>query len=468
MHARLQSTCEGCWCRNRPDSLGNCYGILLFATDLAIMATSTDLKLVAVITALQKLTLEQTKNLALQLGVELRVLIDIEREYSGNSRKAHYLQAWLDGDVEASWEKIVAGLRQIGMNVVAANVTSQYLRRPQAPVTHGPFSGPTPSPVPICVSTMEDSAIVPNPQPVEACVSVTGDSTSAPIPQASQGLTPQLGSMQSTASIESSRHEQFSLVVCSTDSSVVDGDRVTRVKATIENLEVKFTSVMSKTRSAMCKKESQDADFTDDFRDALLLLPVAKKAIHVKFFRDSEDEILDAKNVRKLFAILYRYSDYRNYEILLQIVNRFCEAPLKSNMQEYCTMLEKFELATSVDVYLIAISATRELSLAFSKMVVKIDKPASACSLHEIRKLKEALAEKASLGSHSIYLADTGLGSVVSMLQFPTSAVGWVLAAMTPEFLHTHHLIEVTVDGECLITLQDDQEYLVRDLYTCC
>ena len=435
---------------------------------VAIMATSTDLKLVAVVTALQTLTLEQTKNLALLLGVELCVLIDIEREYSGNSRKAHYIQAWLDGDVEASWEKIVAGLRQIGMNVVAANVTSQYLLRPQAPVTDGPFSGPTPSPVPIRVSTMEDSAIVPNPQPVEACVSVTGDSTPAPIPQASQGLTPQPGSMQSTALTESSRHEQFSLVVCTTDSSVVDGDRVTRVKATIEKLEVKFTSVMLKTRSAMCKKESQDADFTDDFRDTLLLLPVAKKAIHVKFFRDSEDEILDAKNVRKLFGILYRYCDYRNYEILLQIVNRFCEDPLKSNMQDYCAMLEKFELATSVDVYLIAISAGSELSLAFSKMVVKIDKPASACSLHEIRKFNEALAEKASLAPYSVYLQAIDPGSVVVVVQFPPSALGWVLAAMTPEFLHAHHLIEVIVDGECLITLQDDQEYLVRDLYTCC
>ena len=41
---------------------------------------------------------------------------------------------------------------------------------------------------------------------------------------------------------------------------------------------------MSDTRSSMSDRESQDRKFLDKFRDHLLVLPVSKRAIHIKFF----------------------------------------------------------------------------------------------------------------------------------------------------------------------------------------
>ena len=176
------------------------------------------------------------------------------------------------------------------------------------------------------------------------------------------------------------------------------------------------------------------------------------------FFVKSEDEFLEAKTMLKLFAILNRYVSYRNYEILQHIVKKFCGAALQQKMQEYCQSLETFEMATAIDIYLTAISACPELSLAFIKMAVKINKPASLCTLHEVRKLKDALAEKASLHSYGMYIESMSESSVVLVLRFPESCMGWIVASLTCE---EHLLSDVIVDGEKLITVQGSQWKLV-------
>ena len=318
------------------------------------MATSTALSLVDVVNALQTLSVEQTTLLSLHLGVKLYTLDGIESQYRGNpsSVKSHSLQAWLQKDTEACWEKIVSGLQQIGMNAVAKRVATTYCPKARAPDSTSSATG---------------HAMQPVHQPVEA----TGSE-----------VTP-----SSVITTDSAQHP--SLQVCTTHPPSCDNDRVAAVKATIAHLEERFSDVMSETQSAMCVKERQDSNFLDEFRDVLFVLPVAKKVTHVKFFRESEDEIVDARNMRKVFVILSRYCSYTNYEILLQIVDRFCDALLKKSMQEYCDKLKNFEVATTIDVYLSAISASKELSVAFANMALKIKKPSSECSLHEIRKLKE-------------------------------------------------------------------------------
>ena len=390
------------------------------------MATSTALSLVDVVNALQTLSVEQTTAISLQLGVELYTLDGIESQYRGNpsSVKSHSLQAWLQKDTEACWEKIVSGLQQIGMNAVAKCVAT----------THCPKAG-----APDSTSSATGHAVQPVHQPVEA----TGSE-----------VTP--SSVTTTDSAQPP-----SLQVCTTHPPSCDNDMVEAVKAAIAHLEERFSDVMSETRSAMCDRELQQSKFLGKFRDVLLVLPVAKKVTHVKFFRKSLNEIRYARNIQKLFAILSRYWDYTNYEILLQIVNRFCDVTLKKAMQEYCNMLENFEVATTIDVYIDAISASDDRSLTFSQMALKINKPPSVCTLHEIRKLTEDLAEKASVHSYCVYIGSIRQSSVILVLRFPPSAVGWVLAALTPDFLRTHLLAEVTVDGQPLTAIEGDKDYLV-------
>ena len=387
------------------------------------MAVSTELSPREVVNALQTLTDDQSKELFFHLGVQLNVLVTIESQHKGNLRKIHFVQAWFDNDLEASWKKISAGLKKIGMGVLAERVASQCS-----------LGAPT-----------------------SVAVNLPSDPISPPVQTQESGVT------QSPATTEPARDPVQPLsVVCTTPpSSTSSSDKVSQAKAAIERLDDTFSDLMSDVRSEMCDKECDDPKFLDKFRDRLLGLPIAKKSSHIKFFRESEDEILEAKNMRKVFAILNRYCSYRNYEILHHLVKKFCEAQLKTRMEEYCESLKRFEMATTINIYLSAISACQDLSLAFSRMALKINKPASMCTLHEIRMFKDALTEKASLHSYSMYIETVAESSVLLVLRFPERCIGWILAAMNPDFLCTHHLTGVAVNGNCLTIQQGKREQLV-------
>ena len=118
------------------------------------MASSSKLNFLDVLNAVDSLNYEQTKDLVIHLGVDLKVIYDIETDYKGssNSRKIHTIQAWLDRDTEASWEKIVYGLEQIGMKVIARKVAELHCPHLVAVTTptidsHQPVTVHPPQPV---------------------------------------------------------------------------------------------------------------------------------------------------------------------------------------------------------------------------------------------------------------------------------------------------------------------------------
>ena len=375
-----------------------------------------------VVNALKTLNDEQSKELFFQLDVQLHVLDGIEGSHKGNMRKIHYVQAWFDQEVETSWEKIVAGLKLIGMKALAETLATQQ-----------------------CLGGTPTSAAA-NLTPNLPSSPATAPEASGPQTSGSSPSDPSLGPVAHPSSPSS------------------PSDRVSQVRAEIDRLSDTFSDLMSDTRDEMCMRESVNPAFLKRFRDRLLDLPVAKKAPHTKFFRESEDDFLVAKNIHKIFAILRRYCSYRNYAVLREVVRKFCEAVLQQRMQEYCESLEKFEKETAVDIYLKAIEASDILKTSFTKMTVKINKPASECTLHEIRKLKEAITERASLHSYSMYIEEESVGSVQLELGFPASCVGWILGVFTPDFLATHLLSDVVLGQQHLSILDWPQEKLVCSL----
>ena len=379
---------------------------------------STKILPTAVVAALDEMTTEKAKELFFHLKVQLKTLDDIDTHHTGNMRKIRYVQAWFDQEVETSWEEIVAGLKLIGMKALAETLATQQR-----------LGG----------------------IPTLAAVNLNPDLPSSPAtaPEASGPQTS--GSSPSDPSLGPMAHP-------SSPSS--PSDRVSQVRAKIDRLSDTFSDLMSDTRDEMCKRESVDPAFLDKFRDRLLDLPVAKKAPHTKFFHDHIKEIVKA-NMKEIFATLRLYCSYRNYEVLREVVRKFCEAVLQRRMQEYCESLEKFEKATFVDVYLEAIEASGVLSSEFTKMTVKINKPTSECTLHEVRKLKETIAERASLQSYSVYVGDISESSVQLELGFPTSCVGWILGVFTPNFLATHLLSDVVLSQQHLSILDWPREKLV-------
>ena len=369
--------------------------------------SDSPLKTLDVVKALKKLSLNETRQLVFHLGVSLSSLDDIDSEYRGDTRKAKFVDKWLDIDVEASWEKLATALQEIDKKSLAHEILNSYVSNP---ASHRSSPPTTSSFVSTCGSTHlreTPSSVVAIPATVEP--------------------------------------------------SAVSKERVAEVEEKIEYFQEEFSEIKSEALISLTEKEDKNPKFLAFFCDRLLDLPVAKKAIHIKFFCRNEDEILEANNIRKVFRIIARYCNYSNYEIIFHVVKIFCGKPLHSRMLTYRTTHTEFEKETTVDVYLAAISArpNSKIFVEFTKMVLKIDKSIAECSLYDVRQLKESVAEGANLQQYAVYIEGPEPGSVNVVLCFPPMCKQVVAMALTPSLREIHKVTNVTIDGK------DLRDYLV-------
>lgn len=91
------------------------------------------------VNALEELSLsiQQTREVAFHLGVDLPVLDGIDEEYRGNIRAHYYMQAWLNNDPRASWEKVIDVLSRRNLNTQAEQLTRRLQQQPTCE-TDGP------------------------------------------------------------------------------------------------------------------------------------------------------------------------------------------------------------------------------------------------------------------------------------------------------------------------------------------
>lgn len=309
--------------------------------------------------ALKELSVEQTWELILLLGMRSHTVNDIVYCSRNNDEtKTKFLRVWFLEEINPSWVKIVSALKQIGMHALAARIEREFVLE-KAKQTRPACSVPVDSP------------------PMEPVV----------IPVVEAALPSSNGTPLETAS----------------QAGVRD-----HVKIDIAYFVNEFSNIVTSLESALSHKHERDKHFLDKFRYYILSMPVAKNPTHARFFRDSEDDILEARSVRKMIAILLRYCSYSNYEIIYHIIKRFGNEPLETRMEGFRKAHEAFEKRTSIDAYLLATSAhpDSEICAEFNKMAVKINKPTSECTLYEVRMLKEMIVEKASLYSYSAYIQD--------------------------------------------------------------
>ena len=391
------------------------------------MAASTELSTLDVVNALEKLTINETRTLAFHLKVPGYVLDNIDAQYDGTTRSIKYVEEWLKYDEDSSWEKLVSGLKRIRMNAVAKEVESLYILE-KAPVA---VTGTTPL---VSVTSPSWSSVE---TPAKLEVAPLPPMTTATVEPATPAINP-------------------------TQSPQVSTARVREVEDQIQEFKDEFFDLKFDAKEYLSEKETQEVKFLAKFRSYLLDLPISKRAVHARFFDQNKDEISKADNTEKIFDILRPYCNYSNYDIILHLIKKFCDAALKKRMLDYRDSFKNFEMTTMIDIFLCAISASQEgeIHRAFSQMVMTIDKPASECTLHEIRQLTESLVENADVHSYSAYIESVATGSVLVVLRIPQSCVVWVGMAMTPDFMYNHHLREASIDGED-ITYYQDREYLV-------
>ena len=98
-------------------------GVSAWRTGRPSSLSHANMELVDVVNAIDRLSASEAKQLMVQLGVQLRDLVDIEGAYKdGAILKTHFVQKWLDRDLGASWEKLASGLWKIGKHTLAAKI----------------------------------------------------------------------------------------------------------------------------------------------------------------------------------------------------------------------------------------------------------------------------------------------------------------------------------------------------------
>ena len=463
----------------------------------------TRLQTLAVASAVRPLSLEKAKDLAFQVGVPLNVLDDIEARYNGEDRKFHFIQQWLDSDVDACWEKLASGLEEIDMSVLAAEIRHKFVQ------TTGSSAAPKPTPLlvssesvtpvtstaaPSSDSTAASAPYFSSLPPPATTVSLPDPVATGTLPTSHTDLTPRFSATPdsnnhsrapitlthtqnrtftylSTFSPSNDTPQPQSLTYVQTDAAhfvsvaptpaatvtsatptqaePVNQERVDQVKASIEQFKDEFSNLIVDAQMSWFEQETQEQSFLKLFRCYLLALPVSKKASHVKFFQQHRREILQARDIDVICDILTQYSNYNNYEIIFHLVKKFCGEELKSKMVSYRDSFEEFEISTTIDVYLCAISARPESEVrsGFVRMAMKINKPVSACTLHEIRQLRESIAESANLHSYSMYIENPTEGSVGVVFRVPSHCIWFLARVFTPEVTEKHRLSDVTLAG---------------------
>ena len=360
------------------------------------MAVSSNLSILDVNNALDQLTLEEIRDLVFQMGVPLNVLKDIAAQYDGEERRQKFVETWLDRTPDASWEKLVAGLRKINKLSLAAQIESKHLRRALVPCKVSP-----------------------------------------PLPPTSP-LSPSSPQAPAAEAFDFSEECERSLELM-----------VAEAKSSIEHLQDEFNQIVSNTCSSLAKQECNNKSFLTQFREYLLGLSVSKRQVHVRLFSRNEDEILSARSIQTLFAIIRRSCTYSNYEIILHIVRKFCHE-LMERMLAYRDFLISFEMSTTVkvnDACTISARTGGDIIKDFHRMGIEINKPASVCTLYELRKCKESIEEKAFLESYAtmmVYIKTPERGSVLMGLLVPEKIcwrVGVVL--MSPDFREKYVIREV-------------------------
>ena len=279
----------------------------------------------------------------------------------------------------------------------------------------------------------------------------------AAIPQLTSA-TPQLTSAtpqpmavsQERSSVDSAGVTSIVSPLATPQTSAVSEERVAEVRESIDKFEEDFFEIQYATEESLSHQACRDPKFFNKFRAYLRNLPHSKRAVHSRFFSKHLNIIIHADNIDVILDILRHYCSYTNYELILHLVKKFCEAELKQRMLDYRESFRSFEMSTTIDVYLCAISARPELGEiceGFIRMAMKINKPPSECTLYEIRQLNEEIAKNSSLEPFSIYTAGIATNCVRVVLGIHPECVESVVESMTPDFHQTHHLTEVSIDG---------------------
>jgi len=325
-----------------------------------------------------------------QLGVQLDINYHKLKEFGSlptiEERKLAMLQFWLDTDIEASWQKLLCGLKTLGLNRVVQQIQEKY----QVPPSNQADISPVPS-------QPEDVATV------------------AP-------------SLPTKTSVERKREVQHE----------------------INTLKWMYDRVFMKAVKFFKEKHTETPTFFSELRTSIGILPSSLKDEHIHFLEKKKTEIAKATSVDELFIIVSCYGDFLNCSLVAHIIERFGDVKLKEDLQNYKAELEAFCSRTNLSDFVAAHAGCREIPPGFLKLVLKMGPQWELRTLKDLEEFRTTLKEESFLTSYAVRFMGGNTGSIFLVWSVPRNCNHFLIQSLESNFLLRCSIEEVIIDDENL------------------
>ena len=398
-------------------------------------------QLTELLDTLEELPPHEVRYVCATLGVDQPTLDKIDADHrDALTRIPKYLQSWLDCDSHTSWTRIVEILKSKRLNktVLANKIMKRYCQTASA-----------------CSTA---ATVVPSSKARSTCssssheVSSSSDSSSLefepmPLPAIDPSPLPQMPITHCTEGTSSDQRELSPTTLPVVPLSKPERRLLKHIAKTASDLEMQFLSVINSANAYLAKQ--MEPEKFQVFKTDLTRLPLSGRYMKLRFLRDKKQEIKKAQSVEDVFDILDHYWNYVDYSLLEHIVKTYCNKSVKRQMKRYKCDLEKFERATSVKDFTLALPNNRKFPLELSTLSADLKIDAAQCTLHHVRKIMKAIAQKASLQRYVVYMRDLHASFVVMTIAFPQAAREFVEQVLQKKFLKRLSVIpeSVRIDG---------------------
>ena len=220
------------------------------------------------------------------------------------------------------------------------------------------------------------------------------------------------------------------------------------VEDQVRYFETKFDGLADKAY-----KEVNSKTEPSFFLSGITRLPVSTRTQHRSFIEEKLTNIPPPVTIVKIWCILNLYWDFLNYGLLERVITKFGSEDLKQKMQDYVEKLSTFKQTTRLCDFIEYCPCKDELPSEedLKKVVVKIQKEWSHCTLQDVELFKKDLINKFFLPEYEMLLGKAEKGCVcVTWLTSPSIAtlLQQNLKNIETEFYKKHGIDEVTIDGQ--------------------
>ena len=231
-------------------------------------------------------------------------------------------------------------------------------------------------------------------------------------------------------------------------------------------MEIKFDQLLDKTQDGLVDNNIP----LQKLKRCITRLPAHIKDQHLHFIKENLNEIKESKCVEDIFLSLHLYWNFLNYTLLEHIVNEFGNNDTKAAMAKYVSELVAFRKATKLSDFISHWPCTRRVPPDMSRLVIKMEKDWSNCTLEDVEQFRRTLTQELLLPSFAVLLRDAEQGCISFTWLIPSSVVKLLSKDIHNSKLgwfKEHHIERLAIDGQDLYSSATFQySAFLKKLYT--